>query len=513
MPSFFIPPRQAQARQSNFAAQALRRRLLELPIFDLEESSAQIIEEIRAFNRADLSRSIRLEGLEAIRMSVEPVLSRIDAQLASAASPRAGEARRMTDLMTRLLRELAAANSKPVLEKRKGLWGLGGKAALHIALVHAMDFTARRIGFAYRVRARAPRGAWSRLHELFGIAAKWQLASKEINTPRASATSIYRRALLVDFADPARLNDTDLRRVQEYVSKFSEAARILPAAAPKKRDGIFVIDPLRDIAGLSLAKHPDVDGQGPRLLLACTPLVKRITRLLDAIDRGASPLEFGLPSDADTPSYRGLLRQLVDNWSGSRRVRSARVQFRPRIEVHVGLERVWRFLHGDGNLLRGGLRTEAATPAGAADWVIMNESAGGYALRHARGATPSMTVGEIVALRPTGRSEVSVAFVRRIQSEHVDHLEIGVQLLSPKLKPVMIATIGALDSAFARALLAPPSSPFNRVPVLVAASRFVRAHRKLLVRVTEGEFEIEPQRTLESTHVVDVVQIAMTGPG
>jgi hypothetical protein len=284
---------------------------------------------------------------------------------------------------------------------------------------------------------------------------------------------------------------------------------VLVAAVPRKRDGIFIIDGLRDVAGFSLAKHPDPDRLGPSLLLSCVPLVKRITRQLAAIDGGTNPLELGLPADAAMPAYRGLLRRLVDNWSGARRVRSARVQFRPRIELHAGLERVWRFLQGGGNLQRGGLRNEAVAPASRADWVIMNESAGGFALRHAQGAIPSVVVGEIVALRPTGRVEVAVAFVRWIQSEHADHLEMGVQLLSPSLKPVMIAMIGALDSAFVRALLAPPSSPFNRVPVLIAASRFVRPHRKLLVRSADGEFEIEPQRLLDSTHVVDIVQVAM----
>lgn len=509
MPSFFIPPRQTPARQSNFAAQALRRRLLELPIFDLEESTAQIIEEIRAFNNARLARGTRLEGLDAIRMSVEPVLTRIEAQLASVASPAGGEARRLTDLMTRLLRELAAANTKPVLEKRRGLWSFGGKAALHVALVYALDFTARRIWFAHRSHARAPRGAWARMHELHALALKWNLATREINSTRASPVSLYRRALLIEFADPARLNAADLRRVHEYVSKFGESARVLVGQLPPKHDGVFVIDRLRDSAGIALSKRRGADGADASIVLACAPLLKRITRQLDALDNGVNPLEIGLPPDATTPAYRGMLRRLLDGWSGSRRTRSARVQFRPRIEVHAGLERVWRFLHGGGNLLRGGLRIDGGAPASTSDWVIMNESAGGFSLRHAQGASPSVTIGEIVALRPSGRVEISVAVVRWMHSEHADHLEIGVQLLTPKLQPVMIASIGALDSAFMRALLAPPASPFNRVPILIAASRFVRPNRNLRVRSTDGEFDIAPQRTLDSTHVVDIVQVAM----
>lgn len=504
MPSFFAPPRRSPARQSNFAAQALRRRMLELPIFDLEESTAQIIDEIRAFNHASLSRRIRQDGLEAIRISVEPVLTRIEAQLASAGSPASGEARRLHDLMTRLLRELAAANAKLVLERLGRLWRFGGGAALHVALVHALDFTARRIWFANRNHARAPRGAWARMHELYAVAMKFGLAEKEIHSTRSSPSTIYRRALLLEFADPPRLNATDLRRVHEYVAKFGESARVLVGRAPKKRQGIFMIDRNRDAAGFALSKHPDHEGLDASLVLACAPLTRRIARQLDALDSGTNPLELGLPTDAATPAYRGLLRRLLDNWSGSRRTRSARVQFRPRTEVHSGLERVWRILHGAGRLPRDG-----AANASTSDWVIVNESAGGFALRHAHGASPSIPVGEIVALRPDGRAEISVAIVRWRHSEHADHLELGVQLLTPQLRPVMIAAIGALDSAFAPALLAPPSSPFNRVPVLIAAARSVRPNRRLLVRSTESELEIEAKRTLDSTNVVDIVQIEM----
>lgn len=507
MPSFFVPPTQSPARQSNFAAQALRRRLLELPIFDLEESTAQIIEEIRAFNYAALTRTTRLEGLEAIRLSVEPVITRIEAQLARAPSPAVGESRRLTDLMTRLLRELAAANIKTVLQKRSRLWGFGGKTALHVVLVHALDYTARRILFAYRDHGRAPRGAWVRMHELYGLAQKWKLAHREISAPRASAASIYRRALLLEFADPARLNGADLRRVHEYITKFGESARVLVQPVPSKREGVFIVDDHRDVAGRALAKHSDGTDAGNHVMLACNALLKGITRQLKALDAGTSPLELGLPGEASTPAYRELLRRLHDNWSGSRRTRSARVQFRPRIEVHTGLERVWRFLHGRGSLQRGGLRPEVGAPAETTDWVILNESAGGFALRHALGATPSVLIGEIVALRPLGRSEISVAVVRWIHSEHADHLDVGVQLLAPNLKPVMVASIGSLNTAFMRALLAPPFTPFNRVPVLITASRFVRLNRKLLVRSTEGEFEIQPQRMLDATHVVDIVQV------
>lgn len=510
MPSFFVPPKRSPARQSNFAAQALRRRLLELPIFDLEESTAQIIEEIRTFNHAVLARSARLEGLEAIRISVEPVLNRIEAQLARSPSPAIGESRRLIDLMTQLLRELAAANVKTVLQKHSRLWGFSSTAALHVVLVHALDYTARRIWFAYCNHGRAPRGAWVRLHELYALALKWKLANREISAPRASATSIYRRALLLEFADPARLSGADLRRVYEYVTKFGESARVLVQPVPSRNEGVFVVDGHRDSAGCALAKYSGGTEAGNYVVLACHALLRGISRQIKALDAGTSPLELGLSSDAITPAYRGLLRRLHDSWSGSRRTRSARVQFRPRIEVNIGLERVWRFLHGGGSLQRGGLRGEAGAPATVADWVILNESASGFALRHTEGATPSLVIGEIVALRPVGRREITVAVVRWMHSEHVDHLDVGVQLLAPNLKPVMVASVGSLDSAFVRALLAPPFTPFNRVPVLIIASRFVRLNRKLLVRSIDGEFEIQPQRMLDATHVVDIVQV--TGP-
>jgi hypothetical protein len=510
MTSFFVAPGRPSARRREFTAEALRRRLAELPLFDIDDCSRSVIEELTAFNRSALASREQLRTLDVLRSYTEPLLSRLEITLVGATPPIAPDVRKAAQLVDRLLRELAHAHARVVLNAMNS-WSLFGyRMVLYVPLVRALDLLARRLTLAHRLYAKAPRGTWAKMHELYGLAHDWKLANREIVSPRISALAVYRKALLLDFAEPQRLAPGDLRRVNDYITKFGNAARIVPIQPFAQPTGVFVVDVLNDRAGLPIAKHAGVDRLSRGFLLATVPLLRRLGRHVRALEKGASPLEIGLPSDAAVGYYRSLLQRLLDNWTGLRRPRSPRMHFRPRAEIQIGFENAWRFLSRIGDPPSAFARIEMDRQRPATEWAVLNESPGGYALRHVRGALPAVRVGELVAVRAPDREGVSISVVRWIQSEHADHMDIGLQQLAPRLRPVMIASPGSISSGYVRALFAPPSSRFNRVPVLVAPSRQARTNRKIVVRSLDAEFQVHAQRVLESTHQFDLLQVSIS---
>jgi cyclic-di-GMP-binding protein len=500
----FIADDPSGATGDEWSPEGLPRRLAVFAPSDLDGLARALIEELVGFNRSAAHRG-HAPTVEFFRSAIESVMPRLQARLEGATPPINRAIRGHAYLVEKLLKELAIAYARVVAHGPRSLLTFGSKRALHAPLLRAMDLLVRRLLLSYRLYARAPRGAWAALHELYGLAVGWQLAERDLSAPGSNVTSIYRKALLLAFAEPSRLPLGDLQRTRDYIARFGDAAELVRAAGGAAASGVFVLDPREDRPGTAVGKLRHGVPSERVTMLVTTKLVERLQQHLAALDAGATPAQLGLPQDPDPARYRDLLRRLATNWSGAARKRSARLQFRPRAELYVGFPGVWKMLESPDEWT--GPASQAPEPVRMNEWSILNESPGGFALRYISGPVPSLRIGDIVGVRSRDRGDAFVCLVRWIQSEGAEHLDLGLQQLAPRFAPVTYRRTDAASTTHLPILFAPSSPQHNRVPVVVVPSRLLAPGTDFEIQYLGGDVGLHAERVLESTPHAELVQV------
>ncbi len=507
----FIAPGRESLPPPEFAPDQLREWLTALPQHDAAAAAGALIERLITFNRADLQARARIRALEMFRDHVDGLLPHLERKLQDAVPPLTGALRHVAYLMEKLFKELAAGYSRAVLEVPKTWLSMGYRSQLHVPLVRAMEYHARRLALAQQLYARSPGAVWADLHRLFHLAREWRMDTEYIESPTISALDVYRTALLLAFAQPSKLNRTDFMRVQSYLASHVQLAELTSAKAGADVACAFAIDHRRDKPGVALAKRKDFSLENGEMLLITTALVERIETQLRRVRSGISPGSLGLPDEGATLSYQELLQRLMLNWKGERAVRATRTQFHPRIEVWVGLREIWRALRAETSAESGSDPAGGSAPARATEWIVLNESSRGFALRHMSGTPPPIQVGELVAIKPNGRGAMFVCLVRWIQSNNPEHFEVGVQQLAPVAVPAVYKLSEADRGAPEPVLFFPQLPTQRKAPAIAVSPDQLRGDRPFTLRHRRGRLNLRPGRIIEKTASIELIEVWAAG--
>jgi hypothetical protein len=495
----FIASGRGTAGVAEPGADELAAWLATLPGHDPAGAARLLIDKLVAINHAAGSPRTRLRLLDMLRERIESLVPRLERELEDATLPLAPQLRETAYFIEKLLKELGAGYTAAVLNSPRTWLAFGLKRQIHAPLVRAMDLLSRRLLLTHRLYARSPGGVWAELHQLYGLARELGLESRQAESPPTSAGALYRNTLLLTFAEPARLMPGELTLVQDYLLRFGALAEILHSPPDAKPRGIFLIDPRRDRPGIAASKRKDEGSSAFERVLSARALVERLESQFVRLQSGVSPDTLGLPEEAGRVAYRALLRRLAGNWRGERRKRSARLRFHPRVAVHIGLNSAWEAL-GPG-------AKPCTKPEKASEWVIVNESAGGFALRLMNGRTGHVAVGDVLLVQSRERGAQYGCIVRRVVSNNPDHLEIGVQQLAPRV----LAAVALLDSREGdqgvKALFC-PALPGRDQPALLVVPAGVRtSHRDLHLRTREGLARVRLRRVAERSADIELLEI------
>lgn len=378
--------------------------------------------------------------LALLREKTEGLLPRMEHQLARPPLPLPPGLRAAVIATNDLLKTLALAYTRLASEAASGWRCLGARPMLHAALPPAMRLHRRRLELAYRVYARGSGSIWTGLHRLYRLALDEGMDDAVCEEVRESPRAIYRKALLLAFADAGRLAPGEMDRVCFYLDRHAELARLEPPGPPERAAARFLVRTAEPHPGVSLTKLREADRAAGDLQLDCAPLVERVQLQIAGLEQGRQPADLGLPLIAARPEYVVMLRKLAGAWNGSRSRRHARSRFDPRIDAVLGFPKLWNFVSS------AAFRRRRGDPAAAVhelmQWTIVNESPDGYALRYLGGAAGQVPVGEILGIRTCDRSAVHIALLRRACCSG-EALEVGVQVLATQSRPATITVRGA----------------------------------------------------------------------
>ncbi len=204
-------------------------------------------------------------------------------------------------------------------------------------------------------------------------------------------------------------------------------------------------------------RSPPSDGRV--LYFSCADLAAACTAALDRFSRG-KPDPRDLPDAADAVDISGALRQSRNYWSSPPRGIQTRRLGSYAVEMCIDFARLWRQLNGD-------VEADGLEPGGAAvSWTVVNESAGGYAVMNVGGGISGIQSGSAVGLRNGADHPWSICLVRWARSDNPDHVELGLEVISPTAQAVRVAN--RKTGASQPALLLPFPSQLDRAESILA---------------------------------------------
>jgi len=505
MLSYFTPPG-SKAGEDRYTIGAVRARLSRLSAHDLDLATRTLTQELEAFNHLVAPGSRYLPVLELFHSHVEGLLPRLQARLDSAAPPLSHLVRLHARAADELLRELAAAYRNTLLGRRGLLSGLLHKRELHMPLVRTIDLLSRRLVLSYRLYTRPPKGVWKSLHDLFLLSRRLRIARLDLNAPHTNPEALYRKTLLLAFADPARLSGPELRRARDYIARHGEIGRFHDGnSKARTTQGIFLIDLEADRPGVPLARQRGPGRPRRALLLSTRALIKRLTFQYERLSNGATPSQLGLATDPDPRHYRDFIRRLALAWRGVPHARAARLRFHPRAELYAGFPAAWAQLQAHAQRTAAGELYNGPSSAEANEWAILNESPQGYALRYLSGSVGAARVGDLVAIRTRDHGHVFACVVRWVRSEQGENLEIGLQQMAGRFEPASFRRVQGRHYGQIPVLVAPLAEPAGRCSVL-APSRLLGVRHEVLISRSGREARYVIRRIVESTTLIDLVE-------
>jgi hypothetical protein len=430
--------------------------LASLPRHNAVEAGRCILEQVAALNRSRTPVRERLVLTALLRDYAEQLLPDLDSQIAGAHVPLQPKPRAVARLIDDLLREFGSAYKLAVAEIQERWFKFGLARRLHLPITRALQMLSRRLVLAHRIYAPAPPGVWLEMHALFKLASEHRIEKLSLAVANDSPLAIYRGALCLNFAAPHKLMQGELDLALDFLAHSGDLAVFIAAVPLDPVDGLFVVQTERDSPGVSWSKrHARNHGTtlGPdELVLNTSRLADRAIQLLELAEE--LPQQQTQP-ESDRRHGADLLRRLVKHWTASVSRQYSRLRRHARVDLCVGLHGIWRFLR----------QPDDANGLPSSEWMVNNESPGGFALMHVSGPVEPVKVGEVLGVRSRDSDRVHICIVRWVLSDSPEHVELGLEELSPNAKPVSIARLATSGG------VAPGAEPGLLLPEIPALKR------------------------------------------
>lgn len=438
-----------------------------------------------------LSIAQREALLDLLRIRALDICGRFRAQLITTSLPLSRElhlpAVSLIDSLLMLAEHyralLADLQRRWLWSKRQEMVVLGGRA---LGLVGEAALLGAMAGSV------SPPGLWQHAHVLWlASGRREQLDAVEPEDTMPAICVQYRRLLTVAVSQQESLTARELQWLYDYLDVAAADAAL--SAQPLPTEGVaYWIDLTEDSAPTVESRKPAPDG--PDVLhFSPQPIARRIglqiewleERVLQAevvgLERDGELLDpdaSGLPEGLTPVEVLSLLRRLRERWASPPVRTQPRRKHQYTVQVVAGLKAIWDV--GRGN------------PAAVGEWMVFNESPGGYAILCVGGVESALSAGMIITVRRESSQPWTVCVVRWIRSDNPEQVELGLQVVAQGYTSVSIGFRGSDARTTAPALMLPPLPTVRPNLALVThagtyvSRRFVLVHEAEKLYVAQG---------------------------
>lgn len=356
-------------------------------------------------------------------------------------------------------------------------------AARALVLVHEAFIVAAMGG------AVTPGGLWTSVHALVASAGGFgELMAPKADSGAGLLLQRVKRLFALSVLQPESLTARELVWANDFLEGVGDEA-LLSAEPMQPAASSFWVDPSEDGPPVAAIRsvppsvpglvHFSAFGVSRAVAAQLDSLKEKVARLhVGGLGRDGElvvPEDWGLPIGLTPSEAVSLLERMRDRWALPPNRVQARRAYQYTVQVCIGLRAIWEVVKAD-----------EAPPARVSEWMVFNESPGGYAAVSVAGtAGGSLSAGMAVALRRDAGHPWSICIVRWIRSEDPSRVELGLQLVAQTCTPVTIGFRGGEARLTTPALLLPPLPALRRNQAILAPSGTYASRRFVLVH--EGD--------------------------
>jgi len=406
----------------------------------------------------------------------QDICERFRARLLEAPLPLSAELRQPTEALIDALLDLAAGFQR-VIENVRGRWLGGARADAHGSIVRAMRLSMEAYLFASMIGAPPPAGFWLRVYGLLAAAMRIETVKTE-GGAKASAQIIMALAAL----QPESLTGRELVWVRDFLDGVQWDVHFAQQRPNDERAGYW-IDPQTDEPPTALVRRAPPANEG-LLYFTSGALAAEVARRLEWLESRVAQAEvLGLERDIDLLDAEDqalpaglmplealtLLRRMHERWSAPPQRGLPRRQHEYTVQVCAGLRAIWEMFR----------RGEAG--AHIDEWMVCNESPGGYAIMSVAGVTGALSAGMVLALRSDAGKPWTLCIVRWLRSNQPDQVELGLQVVAHGGSAATIAFRGSELNTIQPALILPPLAGVRHHPAVLVKTGSYVSRRFVLV--------------------------------
>jgi len=331
----------------------------------------------------------------------------------------------------------------------------------HLVCTLALDNRCHQLELACLIATIQPADLWLDAQRLYRLA-----RATPLSLDGEQAQRIFKAMTAFACAQPQSGTAREADFLAEYIGNFASAVQI-GEDRPAGEEAWYWLEELRDLPPAAANRRPPPGG---RLLhVDCRPLARLAEGQLAALATGESPPRLGLPARTAGKDYAAALQRAAAHWARPPQREHVRYGSHRRLRVCTQIGVLWRLL-----------RDEADHGAAEAlsEWMMRNESAGGFAIMHIGGRFAGVLPGSALGVCLSDETRWSVCLVRWARSDNPEHVELGLERLAPDARGVRVAFAGYGPVP---ALLLPPMPALQRPEsLLVARGQYVPGSFTLL---------------------------------
>ena len=502
-----LPPRTDHpSTETETHPAGLERWIARLPLLNTIEATQLLSRQLIGLNRMALEDKQRLKLLELLRAPVQAICQDLHKAYMGLPQPLPDKARQIANQVQLLLTEMAygykliAFNSTAVPKLDQA-----DRPILTVALHRGIRYLTDILYRGYELYSPPPEGTWFEIHQLYRYAELLGITESPVDDklnnvlPQVSISHAYKHALLLDFSDPYHLPARMLTKINRYLERYASLAQLSPGIAALKSHCQFLINLDNDRAGAVNTEASPITTEVRYRLLNTTDLARIIHQHLMVLQAGQVPDPDGLEKDYFVQFGQDLQVRMLQAWGvNPKRVFSRSPRENVTREVVFGVDTINFFLHGAEPFTPSTSevgpqpnRTAIGEAAGApnrihpspsspvkANWELIDESAGGYALARSGKAPNPVRVGDLLASRAqTNGGGWEIGVVRWVRTSGSDSIEIGVQRLSPTASAVAVLPVEDNRDLYFLALNLPEVKPMKQPETLVTVRGFYKPNR------------------------------------
>ncbi len=375
-----------------------------------------------------------------------------------------------------------------------------GKA--HICLQGILNLSRQFIATALTA-IPAPINFWRNAQALYHLAHESVDPTATLPAEMRSIGSRFKAMLALGAAQPEGLAPREIAFLADYLEAHAAATQIDPIR-PVEAGDWFWLDANLDQPPVALARLAPDGGQC--LYFRFGELAGLAARHLDQLHDGVRPLSIGLPLQAAGADYRNALERARQCWANLRQRRFHRRPQSMRVEVCMQLSTLWTALETEFREEPSSIECKLT----CSDWMLLNEGPSGYAIVHVTGEVTGIVPGCALGLRTGAGEPWQICLVRWARSNNSDHVEMGLEVLAPSVKPVRIQALASRHrEPPIPALLLPALPGLDRSEAILAARADFNARPFTLLQEDGAHLQIVecvPQRSLIETSSVEVFE-------